>query len=236
MIQFYFYRYEIKFLINWKQYSILRRQIQPFVCSDSYCASRGSYKILSLYYDTPGYDCYYSKINGNGNRYKFRLRSYLDDDTDGEFVYVELKKKHGEGIFKKRLKLKKALLNSFFRSDVEYLREFYTKAGEIDIAKELLFYYELHRLKPSVYTYYVREAYIGHFEHRLRLTFDMRISCKDGTRRDFDIDSAHYIFNPHFMVLEIKGFNSIPLWLTNILNSTGLHRQRTKEAQDNLTG
>ena len=226
MIRKLTYRFELKFLIDWPAYLRIRNQIQPFVGLDSYSLSGGRYSILSLYYDSPNFDCYYDKIDGNDRRHKLRVRWYLNEQGGKETAFLELKKKINYGTLKSRLKIDSNDLTDFFRNKKDCFKRVCKDVRQEEIAKEMLFYYSVQNLKPVVYTHYLREAYIGKCENRLRITFDMKISCKPGTcSREFDYSSRNYIFNPYYMVFEIKGFHDLPNWLVSIISSNNLQRQ-----------
>ena len=225
MIKVSFCRYELKFLIDWKIYTDLRKRILPFVRPDNYGSPEGTYNILSLYYDSPNYDCYYDKIDGQGERYKLRLRWYLDNQSPSEYAHLELKKKHNGSILKERLKVKKDLVSEFLKGNTGSISHASMGKYDMNTAKKMLYYIEMQQLKPVVYTNYIREAYECTTEHRLRITFDMKISCQKYGEKEFGSCSKKYIFNPYYMVLEIKGFDCISLWLMNILNEYNLQQK-----------
>jgi hypothetical protein len=215
----------MKFLTDWVTYVKMRSQIQPFVALDKYAPAGGRYSLLSLYYDSPGYDCYYDKIDGNDRRHKFRIRWYLDQEGVRKTAFLELKKKVNYGTFKKRLMVNNDVADDFIKGKQDCIKRICADPRQHDIANEMLFYCSAQKLQPVVYTHYLREAYIGKCENRLRITFDMKISCKPGRDRDFDFVSKRYIFNPYYMVLEIKGFHDMPYWLISIINNNNLQRQ-----------
>lgn len=220
-----FKRYELKYIIDWKMYNSLRNQIEPFTNSDSYSREQGGYSILSLYYDTINYNCYYAKIDGEKLRQKLRIRWYLSDDESYTSAHIELKKKYVDQVLKRRLKIDKKSIDKFLEGIISP-DKICKDEKELSIAKEILYYYELMKLKPKVYVHYFREAYYSKFENRLRITFDKKISCSSWHREEFMREGNRYIINPFYMVMEIKFFNSMPLWLINILNHYNLLARR----------
>ena len=84
-----FNRHELKYLVDWKTYNRLIRQIAPFTNPDSFSGENNGYSILSLYYDNANYDCYYSKIDGEKIRQKLRIRWYLSDDENNKTAYIK---------------------------------------------------------------------------------------------------------------------------------------------------
>lgn len=224
MSQLIFNRHELKYIIDWKMYNKLIKQIAPFTNPDKFSLQSGNYSILSLYYDTANFDAYYSKIDGQKIRQKLRIRWYLLDNGN-DVSYLELKKKYINQILKRRLAIDTKNVDKFLEG--LYPPEKICKnEKELGIAKEILYYYELMESKPKLYVHYFREAYFGKFENRLRITFDKKISAVRWHRREFMFGKKRYIFNPFYMVMEVKFFNSMPIWLINVVNSNNLVERR----------
>lgn len=221
-----FNRHELKYLVDWKTYNRLIRQIAPFTNPDSFSGENNGYSILSLYYDNANYDCYYSKIDGEKIRQKLRMRWYLSDDENNKTVYLELKKKNNNQVLKRRLKMDTDIVDKFLEGII-HPDEICKDEKELSIAKEILYYYKIMRLKPQIYVHYLREAHYGRFENGLRITFDKKVSGNSWSARGFALEKCKYIFNPfYYMVMEIKFFNSMPRWLINILNNNNLSERR----------
>jgi SPX domain protein involved in polyphosphate accumulation len=75
----------------------------PFLRRDSFAArqDKGMYTVRSIYFDTPGFEMYHTKIEGIAHRMKVRLRGYNVGD-DQSTVFMEIKRKYEGPILKNR--------------------------------------------------------------------------------------------------------------------------------------
>lgn len=62
-------------------------------------------KVNNIYFDTPGFDCYFDNLFGNGNRWKARIRWYGDVFGEIKMPILEFKIKKGLVGTKKSFKL-----------------------------------------------------------------------------------------------------------------------------------
>ncbi|MEM8909775.1 MAG: VTC domain-containing protein, partial [Bacteroidota bacterium] len=71
-------RYEYKYYVPNEQLDVLRNMIHPFVQLDQFAASRKrkEYTVRSIYFETPDFECYRTKVAGLKHRNKVRLRGY----------------------------------------------------------------------------------------------------------------------------------------------------------------
>jgi hypothetical protein len=68
-----FNRYELKYVVDARRYHALIDDLRHFMVPDSHGDPGGSYPVVSLYYDSPEFEAYYSKIEGLRFRRKLRL-------------------------------------------------------------------------------------------------------------------------------------------------------------------
>ena len=69
-----FNRFELKYLLSWKQYEKALNAISAYCEPDLNGNTGGVYLVSSLYYDTDGFLFYSEKDSGIGFRRKLRLR------------------------------------------------------------------------------------------------------------------------------------------------------------------
>ena len=81
-------RHELKYRINRRDDRILSERLGRLFAHDSYAGSDGTYRVTSLYFDTPYDRAYRQKVNGVNRREKFRLRYY---GKDTGFIRLEKK-------------------------------------------------------------------------------------------------------------------------------------------------
>lgn len=216
-----FSRFELKYLIHYREYRLFRKIIRDYVRPDPYCDREGFYKISSLYYDSPGYACFWEKIEGLKFRRKFRIRTY--DNDDDRMAFMEIKQRIDRTLQKRRtrLPLDLALAIAEDPDSGPY------RAGEDRVMDEILYLVETQLLEPQMVISYQREAFMGVFEDGLRITFDHR--CKYRNQR-LDIggvfDEGNYFIPPELLILEVKFNEMVPLWLCSYLNKLECRTQR----------
>ena len=98
--QFLFERYEIKYLINKEQYHNFLESTQDFIKEDEFSHST----IYNIYFDTPNNQLIRKSIEKPVYKEKLRLRSYMPV-SDQSFVFLELKKKYKNVVYKRRMKI-----------------------------------------------------------------------------------------------------------------------------------
>ena len=83
-------RHEMKHQINLREDLVLSQRLRKLFAHDQNAGSNGSYRVTSLYFDTPYDSALREKIDGVNRREKFRLRYY---GTDTSFIRLEKKYK-----------------------------------------------------------------------------------------------------------------------------------------------
>ena len=92
-----FQRYEQKYLLQEKQYRIIRRELQNRMVPDQY----GKSTICNIYFDTPDFRMVRASLAKPVYKEKLRLRSYGVPGMK-DTVFVELKKKYKGIVYKRR--------------------------------------------------------------------------------------------------------------------------------------
>ena len=88
-IQNQFKRYEIKYLLDSRRYSAVRRAMEGRTVGDEY----GRSTVCNVYYDTPDHRIILRSLEKPPYKEKMRLRSYGTPRGDSK-VFLELKKKY----------------------------------------------------------------------------------------------------------------------------------------------
>ena len=100
----YLDRYEKKFFINYNQENNIKKKITKIFERDTFCKNR-SYFCLSIYFDDNNFTLLKHKQEGLTDRFKLRLRTYLDNPNSPlDFWNLELKKKNNTRVKKKKIK------------------------------------------------------------------------------------------------------------------------------------
>jgi hypothetical protein len=230
-LTFHFQRYELKYWLTPKQCDGVKRELARFLELDPYSAAAENhrYPIWSLYCDTPRLACYQERQDGLPYRQKFRFRSYSAhkpfDGSLGDPVFLEIKKRANKIILKDRL-----LLNTASADGVlEGLEDPALGSRLPEDQKRTLgqFLYFKHRLglAPKLCVKYDREAYFGATDRNVRVTYDRHICARRCDRlADMFSDSRDWDHLPESRVLlEIKVYNKMPVWLVDTVRRQELH-------------
>lgn len=202
-----FQRYEIKYLLTRTRKQAILEAMQPYMQLDRY----GRTTIRNIYYDTENYRLIRRSLEKPAYKEKLRIRSYQKAGPEDP-VFVELKKKYKDVVYKRRLTLPEAQAMESFRyglplpirsqiaDEVEYFRAFYG------------------RLRPAVFLSYEREAFYALDGGDFRLTFDENILYRES---NFSLGSQAYgipLLGQGQTLMELKTAGGLPLWMSHALN------------------
>lgn len=202
-----FKRIEKKYLLTEAQYEALFQRIGAHLKPDEY----GRSTVLSLYLDTPDRRIIRNSIEAVDYKEKLRLRSYGTAGADAT-VFLELKKKFGGVVYKRRAAMSLAEAERYLRQGEKPFES--QIMSEIDWAMKL---YD--QPKGAMLIACEREAWFDEAHPDLRLTFDRNIRYRK-TELRLDRGSAGIGLLPKDTVLlEIKTAGAMPLWLANALDA-----------------
>ena len=205
-----FKRIEKKYLLSEAQQEALLQRIGAHLKPDEY----GRSTVLSLYLDTPDHRIIRNSIEAVDYKEKLRLRSYGTAKADSA-VFLELKKKFGGVVYKRRAAMTLTEAERYLRMGV--------KPFESQIMSELDWAMKLYgRPQAAMLIACEREAWFDEKHPDLRLTFDRNIRCRENELR-LDRGSAGTALLPKDTVLlEIKTAGAMPLWLADALDAEGV--------------
>ena len=205
-----FKRIEKKYLLSETRYEKLFRRIGSHLKPDEY----GRSTVMSLYLDTPDRRMIRNSIEAADYKEKLRMRSYGTAAADST-VFLELKKKFGGVVYKRRAAMTLAEAEGYLRSGIKPFES--QIMSEIDWA--MRFY---GRPKGAMMIACEREAWFDEEHPDLRLTFDRNIRYRE-TELRLDSGSAGINLLPeNTVLLEIKTAGAMPLWLADALDAEGI--------------
>jgi hypothetical protein len=219
-------RFEMKYLITEAQAQAIAQFIKPFLQLDRYCKLQrgGVYPIVSLYLDSDDLLLCRESLTGQKNRFKLRIRSYTDEPEYPRFF--EIKRRINTIILKSRARVMyrdvPTLLAGLplppqdYTTDEEAVNQFQLYMRAIDA-------------KPLVLIRYMRQAFEGDSENRVRVTFDRELCYNVTTKPEVTLDGQGWQRNSLTragVILEIKFTGSYPAWLSRMAACFGL-RQRS---------
>lgn len=205
-----FQRVEQKYVLTKDQKENLLKEIDEHIEKDKYFEST----ICNIYFDTKNNDLIINSLEKPTFKEKLRLRSYGTPNIYSD-VFLEIKEKYKGIVGKRRIKLK---LKDFY----SYLKKKnYDETNQI--MKEINYYFEFHKLKPSIFIGYDRQSYKGIEDAELRITFDNNLrSRKDNLRLEYG-DFGELFFDDDTYIMEIKTLGAMPLWLVRVLSELKIY-------------
>lgn len=216
-----FARKEIKFLLDMEQYHGLMEVIGEYMNPDKYCVGGKEYGIYNIYYDTPDDFLIRESLAKPYYKEKIRLRSYYSPAEPDSLVFLEIKKKIGGIVTKRRVSMTLAESEEYFltrkkpHSDKYIINQVFT---------ELDAFLDHYPVVPKQYISYQREAFFGKDNNDFRLTFDRKLTER---RYDLSLDCrsyGNYLVEQDQRLMEVKVSDSMPEWLVRKLSELKIYK------------
>lgn len=216
-------RHELKYLISEAKAAAIVEFIRPYVRLDRYCLSQPSaaYPVVSLYLDSEDLRLCRESLTGQKNRFKLRIRSYTDALDYPRFF--EVKRRITAIIVKSRTRV-------FHRNVAGLLLGMLVPPQGSDAEDESLlqFILYMHRVnaKPILRTRYLRQAFEGVVDNRVRVTLDRNLCYKVTPSADLQFDGPGWQrMHQSRVILEIKFTGQYPPWLSRMVVGFNLRQQ-----------
>ncbi len=194
-------RHELKHSILPGEDAVLSSRLRKLFPHDKHAGEDGSYRISSLYFDTPTDKALRQKIDGVNCREKFRLRHY-----DGNLDFIRLEKKYKiNGLCGKRsARLTAWQVEQILDGDIEFL----LKSGN-PLLQELYSKMKGQLLAPKTIVTYDREAFL-YEPGNVRITLDRNLRTGLQSRDFLNPDLYHAPVSDGVTVLEVKYDEFLP--------------------------
>lgn len=216
-------RHEMKYLISESQAARIRRFIEPYVLLDRHSEFKpnNAYPIVSLYLDSDNMQLCRESIEGKKNRFKLRVRNYVDNPDYP--LFFEIKRRVGTIIIKSRARIMKAsmmpLLNGTLAPPTD-------TDIEDENLKQFLLYADTINAGPAIKVRYLRQAFESIADDRVRITFDRDLSCMVTSVPEVQLNGPGWQKLPiSGVILEIKFTGSYPAWLDSLTKCFSLRKQ-----------
>jgi len=209
------YRHEMKYVVSQAKAYAIARFIEPYLKLDRYCTLQpsGMYPIVSLYLDSDNLRLCRESLEGHKNRFKLRIRSYTDEPEYP--LFFEIKRRANTIIIKTRARVMRSdvatLLSGLhlppqsYKTDEETLKQFQLYMNSIGA-------------RAMIRVRYIRQAYEGDSENRVRVTFDRELAYNVGNSPEVSFDSGNWQRHPvNGVILEIKFTGRYPAWLSRMV-------------------
>lgn len=219
-------RREFKYLISPDLVPAIASLVRPTCVPDPHAGFDGTYRIRSLYLDTPDLRLFKANEREAPERYKARVRSYPDGRGRSP-VFFEIKRRTHDIIRKSRHPVAPELLD-------EHLRARPCAAHWTAAWGQFAHRLHLHQLRPTVLVEYRRRAWMSQVDDYARVSVDTEVSgqaCEDWTlgaevRRWRSIDHRAITHTPGSVaILELKFANAAPSWMVGLVRALDLMRQ-----------
>ena len=208
-----FKRYELKYMLTLEQKEKILAAMQPYMQLDQY----GRTTIRNIYFDTDTYRIIRRSIEKPIYKEKLRIRSY-SRATEDSTVFVELKKKYENVVYKRRIPLCE-------RDAMAWVCREADCPVDTQISREIEYFIDFYgKLKPTVFLSYQWEADYAKDGSNFRVTFDEDILCR---QNDVTLCARAYgtpILPARKVLMELKCSGGIPLWMTDVLSHEQIYK------------
>jgi len=212
-----FKRYEEKYLLTNEQYDGMRNKIDTYMSYDAYCRNGSTYSIYNIYFDDENNSVIQHSVSKPYFKDKLRIRSYKELPAEDDFIFLELKKKIGGIVTKRRTELRVSDCRRYINTG-EYPQEAETDYRMNQVLREIDYFNQLYNTKPTTYLSYDRLAYFANDDKEFRLTFDTNIVSR---RDNLQIELGSYgekLLPDGIYLMEIKINGSMPIWCSRVLS------------------
>ncbi len=209
------YRHELKYYITYGEYVLLRQRVMRALRLDPNANEDGEYQIRSLYFDDMTDSSVKTKIGGDNEREKIRIRIY--NMSDG-VIKLESKLKTGQYISKRTCSLTREQADMLSQGDARAL------LGHGDpLAKHVYRLMRMQLLRPVVLVDYYREAYL-HPAENVRITFDKELSTGVFRKDLFNNGPTAPALDKGVVVMEVKFAKFLPGFIQCLIQCEGAQR------------
>lgn len=215
-----FKRYEKKYMLTEEQFNNLIPRLLEYMEEDEHCKSGEDYSIYNIYYDTKNSDLIKHSLSKPYYKEKLRLRSYKVPKSPKDKVFLELKKKIGGIVNKRRVVLTLEEAYKFLESGQRPITKDYISEQVIN---EIEYFLSRNTVYPTAYISYSRMAFFGKEDRDFRVTFDSNILTR---RNDLYLEMGSFgeeLLKPGSRLMEVKILGAIPLWLANIFSELSIY-------------
>ncbi len=207
------FRHEWKHEINYCDLLMLRQRLNA-VCQPDAHAKDGTYKIRSLYFDTPTDQALREKIDGVNHRDKFRIRYYSDDTS---FIVLEKKSKHNGLCKKLQTVITAKQAQQIIDENIDWIVE-----SQDALLLDLYHHMRTQCLRPKTIVDYTREPFV-YPAGNVRVTLDYEIRTGLYTTDFLNVDCITISAGDAGIILEVKWDEFLPTIIRNIVNLEGRH-------------
>jgi SPX domain protein involved in polyphosphate accumulation len=144
------------------------------------------------------------------------MRTYSNIISPNTTVFLELKKKIGGLVTKRRATLSLAEAHNYLEHGIRPANMDYLTG---QVLSEIDYFRQINKVKPAAYISYDRKALFGLDDKEFRITFDRNLISRCD---DVYLEKGRFgkgLLPSGMYLMEIKVSNAFPLWLANLLSA-----------------
>jgi hypothetical protein len=220
------WRQELKYRISESQAEAVAQFIKPHLHLDRYCKLQrgGRYPIVSLYLDSRDLLLCRESLTGQKNRFKLRIRSYTDEPDYP--CFFEIKRRMNTTILKSRARVMHqdvaTLLSGMSLPPQNY------RADDDEALRQFRLYMDSINAGPVILIRYIRQAYEGDSDNRVRVTFDRELCYQVTSAPKVTLNSRgwqRHAISLGGVILEIKFTGLYPAWISQLVKCCDLQQR-----------
>lgn len=228
-------RYEMKYVISESKAAAIARFIEPYLDLDHYSKLQphGCYPIVSLYLDSDNLQLCMESLRGKLKRFKLRIRSYSDEANYPRFF--EIKRRANVVIIKSRARVRTQDVPALLSG--RYIPPIQNYKADVDAIKQFQLYMKSINARPRVLIRYLRRAYEGNMNNRVRVTFDRQLAYRVSSDPEVLLAGRGWQHHPitlNSVILEVKFTGRYPAWLGRMAEYFDLHQRSMSKYANSL--
>ena len=208
-------RHEFKYVLDYSSYFSLCNKLSKLLKKDSH-GDNGKYRVRSLYFDSINNVDYNTKMSGDFDRKKIRLRIY---DSKDKKAKLEMKIKKDDYMRKISLIISKEDAYKLINLDYSVLLKYFSYDSASIIYKTMI----LGSYRPVSMVEYERVAFL-YERYNTRITFDLNIKSSECNFDLFDENPIYQDIISNKVILEVKYNEKLMKFIKDILVPYNLNR------------
>ena len=208
-------RHEFKYVLDYSSYFSMCSKLSKLLKKDTH-GDNGKYKVRSLYFDSINNIDYNTKMSGDFDRKKIRLRIYDSKDMKAK---LEMKIKKDDYMRKISLIISKEDAYKLINLDYSVLLKYFSYDSASIIYKTMI----LGSYRPVSMVEYERVAFL-YERYNTRITFDMNIKSSECNFDLFDKNPVYQDIISNKVILEVKYNEKLMKFIKDILVPYNLNR------------
>jgi SPX domain protein involved in polyphosphate accumulation len=222
----HFARFEFKYVLRAQKRREVESDLLYFLEYDPFVQNRDNHRyfVRSLYFDDPNFTAFHDKIDGLHSRSKFRLRTYAFDFKESVPIFLEIKGRHNNLVFKHRTPVQREGTQWSTLSGEDLITILLDKAEKSEVLDQFSFDLYRKNLQPVALIDYERRPYISRYDPDFRLTFDEQLTAvKTMSLFPGDCSTSRKMI-AGYTVLEVKFRHHMPSWFHQVIQAHELRR------------